>query len=182
MFWITQPAGTALWSERTRTAGQGLYYRQGQGLFSTATDQLWSPSNLLFRCYLGGGGLFTRWCKWSKREVVHLYPYSADVKNEWSLTSTAVYAFIACWLDTESTLNITALSGRYNIFIKCKAVFQLLLMYDVRKLENRLQWHWGLRCSRTGSNFICRIDVCTSLLLFYVRGCVQKFPDWVIMK
>jgi hypothetical protein len=55
-------------------------------------DRLWDPSSLEFDAYQG--------CSLGVnplgRETGHLPPYSADVKNMWSHTSTPTYAFTAC--------------------------------------------------------------------------------------
>jgi hypothetical protein len=46
-------------------------------------------------CPIGTGGLFPLGVKLPGREIDHSLPSSAEVKNEWSYTSTPQYAFMA---------------------------------------------------------------------------------------
>jgi hypothetical protein len=58
-----------------------------------------------FRPALGPPSLPFNWCRWVKqsgREAGHSPPTSAEVKNEWSCTSTPSYAFLTC---TRTTLH-----------------------------------------------------------------------------
>jgi hypothetical protein len=55
-------------------------------------DRLWGPTSILYNGYQGGG--ISLGVKQPGREADHSPPFSAEVKNAWSYTSTPQYAFM----------------------------------------------------------------------------------------
>jgi hypothetical protein len=79
-----------LQAERLRNRGSILGRCKRLLCFPKCLDRLWGPSNRLFSGYPRLG------VKWSGREDDHSRPSRAEVKNEWSCTTTAPDAFMAC--------------------------------------------------------------------------------------
>ena len=83
----------------------------------------WGPLNLLFIRYRGYFPLAKR----LRHEVNHSPPYSAEVKNEWSHTSTSLYAFtvwtfVQCLRCTESEPRHALIPNQTEQYV-CACVF-----------------------------------------------------------
>jgi hypothetical protein len=71
--------------------GFRVRFSAGQGSSPLRADRLWSPPSLLT---IGHGGV-SPGVKWLWREAGHSTPYSVEVKNAWSYTSTPPHIFMA---------------------------------------------------------------------------------------
>jgi hypothetical protein len=91
-------------------------------LFSELSDRLWGPPSLLFSRYRSSfAGV-----KWPGLEVDHCPPSSAEVKNEWSYTSSP-----SVCLSDELAERYTCIISNY-----CSAdSTEYLLCYKLRPLE-----------------------------------------------
>jgi hypothetical protein len=90
-----------------------------KGSSAKRPDRLWGPPVLLFNGYLGYfSGVKRPW-----RDVDHCLPSSAEVKNEWSCTSTSVHAYLPCvvtFVPCKSVCGSVPLS--FRIFFNLSAV------------------------------------------------------------
>jgi hypothetical protein len=62
--------------------------------------------------------------KWPEREADHSSPFSADIKNEWSYTSTPPYAFML------HRINSTFTGGYIKICTKMQTLFCCSLILE----------------------------------------------------
>jgi hypothetical protein len=101
-----------------------MHTRYLQAKFSSrpkCADQLWGPRSLLLSApgfFPGGGG-----GKRPRREVNHLLPSSATIKNEWSYTFTPLtrlhgvdeenvtFFYLTKWMSRDSSVGITTRYG-----------------------------------------------------------------------
>jgi hypothetical protein len=80
--------------------GPSFEIRLGQEIFSSPKrpDRLWGPRSLLLNGYRGSFPGVKR----PGSEVDHLPPFSAEIRNGWSYTSTPLHGFVICVNDLSS--------------------------------------------------------------------------------
>ena len=136
-------------------------------------DRLRGPFSLIFKGYYEQ---FLRGVKRPGREAEHSPPSSAEIKNEWSYTPTASYAFVAC---KRKTFFLLYWTWKFNIY--CAGVWEncenghadvseriyaiIMLFTHVQWKVTKLSWNVGMLyhfvpadtiqiCG--GSNTVCR--------------------------
>jgi hypothetical protein len=80
-------------ASRLRAGRSGFESRQGQGFsfLSKLLNRLWGPPSLLFNCHWGSFPEIKQWGS----DFDYAVSSSTEVKNDWSYTSSPLYAFMA---------------------------------------------------------------------------------------